>query len=60
MAGRNLLRPDELAAAGITAAFALTDLEADPVRCMRDAVRLLDRTGQRVAHELLDAAPVSA
>lgn len=49
VAGRILLSPDELAAAGITAAFALTDLEPDPARCMADAAALLERTAHRLA-----------
>ena len=42
----------ELAAAGIVAAFALTDLEPDPDRCMRDAAPLLERTGERIAQAI--------
>jgi glycerate kinase len=60
VAGRNLLRPDQLAAAGITAAYALTDLEPDPARSMRDAAGLLERTGRRIAREVLGTVAASA
>jgi glycerate 2-kinase len=48
VAGRCLLSADQLAAAGIERAYALADLEPDPVRSMADAAQLLDR----VAHDL--------
>ncbi len=60
VAGRNLLGPDQLAAAGIVTAFALTDLQPDPNICIRDAARLLERTGERIARELLDRSPIRA
>ncbi|HJX43572.1 MAG TPA: hypothetical protein VJ352_07830, partial [Geodermatophilus sp.] len=48
----------ELAGAGISAAYALTDLEPDPARCMTEAAPLLQRLSERVAREwLLDRAP---
>ena len=58
VAGRNLLGPDELATAGIGTAFALSELEPDPRRCMRDAARLLELTGERIARGLLDGSPI--
>lgn len=58
-AGRNQLTPGELAAAGFTAAFALTDLEPDVRRCLRDVEPLLEALGERIAGEILDRALVS-
>lgn len=41
--GRRALSDDRLRAAGIHAAYALTDIEPDPARCMADAGPLLER-----------------
>ncbi|GAA4230927.1 glycerate kinase [Streptosporangium album] len=41
--GRRALGDDELNAAGITAAYALTDIEPDPAVCMSEAGPLLER-----------------
>jgi glycerate kinase len=49
VAGRSLLSPAELEPAGILAAYALTDLEPDPARCMAEAGPLLERLAARVA-----------
>ncbi|MCR6482440.1 glycerate kinase [Amycolatopsis sp. OK19-0408] len=49
VAGRCQLSSVDLAAAGISAAYALTDLEPDPARCMADAAPLLRRLAHRVA-----------
>jgi glycerate kinase len=49
VAGRCLLSPSELEPAGILAAYALTDLEPDPGRCMAEAGPLLERLAGRVA-----------
>jgi glycerate kinase len=58
VAGRCLLDRAELADAGISAAYALTDLEPDPARCMTEAEPLLERLSERVAREwLLDREP---
>jgi glycerate kinase len=51
VAGRCLLAPAELQAAGIRAAYALTDLEPDPARCMIEAGPLLERLAARVASD---------
>lgn len=51
--GRTELPPQQLAEAGFRTAFALTDLEPDTSRCMADAAGLLERTGERIARELL-------
>jgi glycerate 2-kinase len=49
VAGRSLLSPADLEAAGIQAAYALTDLEPDPDRCMTEAGPLLERLVAKVA-----------
>jgi glycerate kinase len=49
VAGRSLLSPAELAPAGILAAYALTDIEPDPDRCMTEAGPLLERLAAKVA-----------
>ena len=49
VAGRSLLSPADLEAAGIQAAYALTDLEPDPDRCMTQAGPLLERLVAKVA-----------
>jgi glycerate kinase len=44
-----LLGPEELAAAGLAGAYALTDIEPDPARCMSEAGPLLERLAERLA-----------
>ncbi|MFC6894332.1 glycerate kinase [Nonomuraea dietziae] len=51
--GRRTLSDEELRAVGIEAAYALTDLEPDPERCMAEAGPLLERLAARVAAERL-------
>jgi glycerate kinase len=51
VAGRCLLGAAELATAGIRAAYALTDLEPDPARCMAEASPLLERLSERIARD---------
>ena len=53
VAGRNLLRPDELADAGVKAVYALLDLEPDPAVCMTDAAPLLRVLAGRIARDWL-------
>ncbi len=53
VAGRCLLDADALAAADIRAAYALTDLEPDPARCMAEADALLERLAGRLARDWL-------
>jgi glycerate 2-kinase len=53
VAGRSLLTPAELAPTGIRAAYALTDIEPDPDRCMREAGPLLELLAERVAVDWL-------
>ena len=53
VAGRCTLTPDELRAAGIARAYALSDIEPDLGRCMADAGPLLERLAERVAADWL-------
>jgi glycerate kinase len=53
VAGRSSLRKAELAAAGIAAVYALSDLEPDLERCRAEAARLLRRIGQMIARDRL-------
>ena len=53
VAGRSTLTEAELAAAGITAVYSLSDLEPDLERCRAEAARLLRRTGQMIARDRL-------
>ncbi|WP_242002166.1 glycerate kinase [Kribbella steppae] len=47
--GTNRLDHDRLREAGITAAYALTDLEPDVRRCIAEPIPLLRRLGERIA-----------
>ncbi|HEY3477636.1 MAG TPA: glycerate kinase, partial [Streptomyces sp.] len=51
--GRLALGPAALGAAGIRRAYALTDLEPDPARCMAEAAPLLERLAQNLAQDFL-------
>ncbi|MEU7891511.1 glycerate kinase [Nonomuraea sp. NPDC049152] len=51
--GRRTLSDEALRAAGIEAAYALTDIEPDPARCMAEAGPLLERLAARVAADRL-------
>jgi len=53
VAGRCTLTEAQLAAAGIAAAYPLSDLEPDPERCRAEAGPLLRRTGQMIARDRL-------
>ncbi len=53
VAGRCTLTPDELRAAGIARAYALSDIEPDLGRCMADAGPLLERLAERIAADWL-------
>jgi glycerate kinase len=53
VAGRCLLTPADLESAGIGAAYALTDIEPDPARCMAKAGPLLEQLARRVARDQL-------
>jgi glycerate kinase len=52
VAGRNMLTEAQLAEAGITAVYPLSDLEPDPVRSVAEAGPLLERVGRAVAREV--------
>ena len=54
VAGRLQLSPQALREAGISAAYALTDLEPDLDRCIANASSLLHRAGAQIAKEWLD------
>ncbi|MEU9747808.1 glycerate kinase [Streptomyces niveus] len=51
--GRLALRPEALGRAGIRRAYALTDLEPDPARCMAEAGPLLERMSAGIARDFL-------
>ena len=51
--GRTTLDAKRLRAAGIHAAYALTDIESDPQRCFDEAASLLEQLGERLARERL-------
>jgi glycerate 2-kinase len=53
VAGRCLLGRTELTAAGLAAAYALTDLEPDVGQCIRQTGPLLERIAERIAREHL-------
>ena len=53
VAGRCTLSPEELGAAGISAAYAITDIESDVARCMANAGPLVRRLAERIAAEWL-------
>ena len=57
VAGRSSLTAGQLAAAGITAVYTLSDLEPDPARSTAEASLLLRRVGRAIARDRL--APVA-
>ena len=60
VAGRSTLTEAELATAGITAVYPLSDLEPDQERSRAEAARLLRRTGQMIARDRLAEAVTKA
>ena len=60
VAGRSTLTPAELAAAGIAAAYPLSDLEPDLERCRAEAASLLRRVGQMIARDRLTETATKA
>ncbi|WP_330251719.1 glycerate kinase [Nocardia sp. NBC_00565] len=50
-AGRILLTPQQIRAAGFAAGYALADLESDPDRSMAHAATLLEQIGARIADD---------
>jgi glycerate kinase len=57
VAGRNTLPAAALRSAGIAKAYALSDLEDDPERSMREPVPLLERLAGRIAADWLGGGP---
>ncbi|HEX2313270.1 MAG TPA: glycerate kinase, partial [Thermomonospora sp.] len=57
VAGRRALTGEQLRRARIQAAYALTDLEPDPARCMRHAAPLLERLAEDIGRAWLTRAP---
>lgn len=55
--GRTTLTEPVLREAGFLRTYALTDLEPDPRTCMREAGRLLEEVGARLARELPHLLP---
>ncbi len=53
VAGRCTLTPDELRAAGIARAYAVSDIEPDLERCIADAGPLVERLAERIAADWL-------
>jgi glycerate kinase len=53
VAGRCTLSPEELRAAGISAAYAVADIEPDLDRCIANAGPLVERLAERVAADWL-------
>jgi glycerate 2-kinase len=53
VAGRATLSADQLRAAGIDRAYALTDIEPDLERCIADAGPLVERLAERIAADWL-------
>jgi len=58
--GTNRLDHDRLREAGITAAYALTDLEPDVRRCIAEPIPLLRRLGERIAVDHLARSTMTA
>jgi glycerate kinase len=53
VAGRCTLTPDELRAAGIARAYALSDIEPDLARCLAEAGPLVEVLATRIAGDWL-------
>ena len=53
VAGRSTLPRNDLARAGLSAVYPLSDLEPDPARSMANAVALLEEMGRRIGKEWL-------
>lgn len=58
VSGRRLLTDAEVRAAGFQAAYALTDLESDPARCMAEAGPLLERLAEEIGRAWPADAPL--
>lgn len=60
VAGRSLLRDEQLDRAGISAAYPLNELEPDLTRSMAHAADLLRQTGATIADQTLSRAPTTS
>ncbi|TDD24659.1 glycerate kinase [Kribbella turkmenica] len=58
--GTNRLDPARLRAAGVEAAYALTDLEPDVRRCIAEPIPLLRQLGERIAADHLARSTMTA
>ena len=58
VSGRLALRPEQLAAAGVEQAYALTDIEPDLARCLAEPGPLLERLARKLAEDWLSGSPV--
>lgn len=59
VSGRRLLTGAQVRAAGFQAAYALTDLESDPARCMAEAGSLLERLAEEIGRAWPADAPLA-
>jgi glycerate kinase len=53
VSGRRSLTGEQVRRAGFQYAYALTDIEPDPGRCVAEAGPLLERLAERIGRELL-------
>ncbi len=58
--GRTELSGDELRDAGFAGAYALTDIEPDPARCMEEAGPLLERLAEEIGRARLPEPEVTS
>ena len=58
VSGRLALRPEQLAAAGVKQAYALTDIEPDLARCLAEPGPLLERLARKLAEDWLSGSTV--
>jgi glycerate 2-kinase len=58
VSGRLALRPEQLAAAGVKQAYALTDIEPDLARCLAEPGPLLERLARKLAEDWLAGSTV--
>jgi glycerate 2-kinase len=56
VSGRLALTPEQLAAAGVTQAYALTDIEPDLARCLAEPGPLLERLARKLAEDWLSGS----
>jgi glycerate kinase len=58
VSGRLALGPEQLAAAGVKQAYALTDIEPDLARCLAEPGPLLERLARKLAEDWLSGSTV--